>query len=50
MSPEAQMKILNLCKGKTIAQAEKRLRVTETFYQQRMLATRIGLATLKIGD
>jgi len=50
MSIEAQLKILNLCKGKTIKEAEHRLSIAELFVAQRKCAQRIRLAGLTIGD
>ena len=43
MSNEGQMKILNLCKGKSIKQALYRLELMERYHAQKVLELRIKL-------
>lgn len=50
MTSEAQMKILNLCKGKTIKQALRRLEIMEAYAETRIVKLRVQLCGLKLGD
>ena len=50
MSPEAEMKIFTLCRGKTIKQVEYRLEVLNKYIAAKQLGLRCRIATLKIGD
>jgi len=50
MSPTSQLKILNLCKGMSIKQAEYRLQVAERYTANKILDKRIRLFGLTIGD
>jgi len=50
MSPEAQMKILNLYKNQPVRKAANALSIAEIFHAQRVLAQRVRLAGLQIGD
>ncbi len=49
MKAETQVKILNLCKGKTIAQAEYRLEVMAQHIRNKQLLLRLRLANLALG-
>ena len=50
MKAENEVKILKLCKGKTIAHALQRLEFAEKYCEQHKLALRIKTVTLHIGD
>ena len=50
MTTETQLKILNLCKGKTIKQAIHRLSIMEQYTLNKKLALRIKLVNITIGD
>lgn len=50
MSPKAEMDIMNLCKGKTIAQVERRLSIMQAYIDQKTLEKRVKLCGIKIGD
>ncbi len=50
MKAETEHKILNLCKGMSIAQAQRRLRIVEQHCLNNKLALRIKLVTLTIGN
>ena len=50
LSNEAQMKILNSCKGKTIAKAEHMLVVAEGFVRQKQCELRVRLTGIVIGS
>lgn len=49
MSGNAQMKILNLCKGQTLKQAQYRLDVMMKYHAIKVLGKRISLTGLKMG-
>ena len=50
MSPEAEMKILNLYKNQPVRKAANALSIAEIFHAQRVCAKRIRLAGLTVGD
>jgi len=50
MSIEAQLKLLELYKGKDMKIVHKRMSIAELFVAQRICSQRIRLAKLKIGD
>jgi len=50
LSSETQMKILNSCKGKTIAKAEHMLVVADGFARQRQCELRVRLTGIVIGS
>lgn len=50
MSAEGQLRILQLCRGKSIKQALYRLEVTEQFHRTNVLKQRIRLSGIIIGD
>ena len=50
LSANAQMKVLNLCKGKTVSQALHRLEVMSAYKMQKQLDLRVKLVGLKIGE
>ncbi len=50
MSIEAQLKLFNLYKGKTLKEVAYRLSIAEIYYEQRKMAQRIRLCNIKIGD
>jgi len=50
MSIEAQLKLFNLYKGKTIKEVAYRMSIAEIYYEQRKLAQRVRLAGLTIGE
>ena len=50
MSPRSEMKVFKMCKGKTIAQVEKRMRIVEKMAAQKQLKLRLQITTLTIGE
>ncbi len=50
MSIEAQLKLFNLYKGKTLKEVAYRLSIAEIYYEQRKTAQRLRLVGLKLGD
>jgi hypothetical protein len=50
MSPNAQMKLLNLYKGKSIRKASHALDVATAYHAQKTLQLRLRISGLTIGD
>ena len=49
MTPQAEMKILNLYKGQPLKRASYALEVAKSYHSNRVLALRVKLAPIKIG-
>ena len=50
MSPEAQMKIMELCKGMTLKQVDRRLSIMQRYIATKQLNLRLKVTGLNIGD
>ena len=50
MSSDAQMRVMNLCKGMKISQVEYRLNILEKHVAAKQLALRCKTAKLNIGE
>ena len=50
MTANTEMKIFKLCKGMSITQVERRLRIVECFKAQKELTTRCKLVGLRLGE
>ena len=50
MSPRAEFKILELCKGLTLKQVERRLAIMQSYCDAKQLNLRLKVTGLNIGD
>ena len=50
LSSSGQLKVMKLCKGKTIAQVQRRLDILECYMAQKQVELRCKLVGLKVGD
>lgn len=50
MTPQAQMRVLNLYKGQSIKKAEYALQVANTYCENSKLALRLKLNNLRLGE
>ena len=50
MSPQTELKILDLCKGLTLAQVDNRLALMQRYCNEKQLELRLKVTGLKIGD